>query len=235
MGRRLLLRDRNGTCTALPCSGTQKLRLPVSVFLLGIGANFQPSHHEVHEMAPALKIQISRQRAHVIEKRATRPDLGSQQTIRLVCDFKERMQTKGQQVHRSQKRTEVRLAVTEVVLQVIPLGLEHGVAFILDLPARPSCRHEPDHVLLPDFPVRDEGVVIKQLPIFIGARHFQPVDFQCVLSLCQWHVIGPAIVPELPTVGFALNPQLHAVEITPLLKCAHPPSKMGVGSWFAGE
>lgn len=147
-----------------------------SVFLRSVGSDLQPSHHEVHEMAPVFKIQIGRQRADVIEKRAPRSDLGPQQPIGSVGELQERMQTEGQQVHCGQERGEVPLAVAEVVLQVVALGLEHVVAFILDLPPRASGGHQARDVAGVDLPVGDESVAVKHLCLRVGDRQLAPVD-----------------------------------------------------------
>jgi hypothetical protein len=126
-------------------------------FLRSGGADLQPSHHKVQEMASAFKIQRGRQGADVIEKRAPRSELCPQQPIRPVGDLPQRMQTASQQVHRGQQRGEALLALSEVVFQVVARGLESIRAFIFDLSACACRRDQPDNVLFPNLPAGDQS------------------------------------------------------------------------------
>ena len=108
----------------------------VSGFLNGVGADFQTAHHKIHQPLPRFEVEIGGQRLDVVEKFASRAHGGANQAVARVGEFQQRVQGKSQQVHGHEQAAQVLFAVPEVVLQVIALGLEHVVIFILDLPPR---------------------------------------------------------------------------------------------------
>ena len=204
-------------------------------FLNGIGADFQAPHHEIHHAFPTLEVQITGQRFQMLEEPLPPPERGANLLVTLVGEFQERVQSKGQQVHRDQEAGEVLLAVSEVVLQVIAPILEHVIALVLDLPAGASSRHQARYVVGADRPVGDEGVAVADFALRVGDGHFAPVDLERVLALGERHVVGPAIKVVFPAVGFAFGAQLQGLQRAAGLQSFDPGTQMGVGSGLAGE
>ncbi len=59
----------------------------------------------------------------------------AQQRVRIIAPLQHRVEQKGQQVEAEHKGCKVLLAMARVVLDMIPLGLEHVVVFVFNFPA----------------------------------------------------------------------------------------------------
>ena len=89
-----------------------------------------------------------------------------------------------------QQGGEVLFAVAEVVFEVIALGLEGVVVFVLDLPASPARGDDALHVLVGEGEVGDEGVEVEDFSLVVGHGQFAPVDFEGVVSVGQGDLVG---------------------------------------------
>ena len=56
----------------------------------------------------------------------------------LIHQFQDRVHQEGQQVERKEEGSQVLLAVSKVVLDMIALGFEDVIVLVLDLPAGPA-------------------------------------------------------------------------------------------------
>src|SRR2546425_9599772 len=84
-----------------------------------------------------------------------------QQRILVIAPLQHRMEEKGQQVEAQQKRREILLAMTKVVLQMVALGLEHVVVFVFDFPApTPRLSHLGD-IFSAHTVIGDQAIVIE--------------------------------------------------------------------------
>ena len=66
----------------------------------------------------------------------------------------------SEQIEDDQDAGEGFLAVPEIVLEIVSVGLEHVECFVLDLPARPAARGHFGDVAGVDGQIGDEAVVI---------------------------------------------------------------------------
>src|SRR5919202_2982094 len=87
-------------------------------------------------------VRIGRDGADVLEEARARSFGGSGLDPELFEAVADRMKCEGEQVHGGEHHGEVLLAVPEVVLEVVAVGLEDVEAFVLDLPPRPGAGHD---------------------------------------------------------------------------------------------
>src|SRR5215471_2565210 len=100
------------------------------------------------------------------------------------------MEQKGQQVKAEQKRRQILLAMTKVVLQVVPLGLEHVVVFIFDLPASTTRLSNRHHVVRCQAMIGDTAIVVELLTRSgIGDGDLEPIDRQGIVPTAQEDVV----------------------------------------------
>ena len=76
------------------------------------------------------------------------------------------MEKKRQQVEAEQKRCQVSLAMTKVMLDMIALGFEHVVVFVLDFPSPTARLCDLRDVVSPQAMIGDKAVVIELLTRF---------------------------------------------------------------------
>src|SRR3954468_11939562 len=88
----------------------------------------------LHERRPIGKDEIDRDGSDVVEEARTRSFSGSGLGPELFEAVADGMKCEGEQVHGGEHHGEVLLAVAEVVLEVVAVGLEDVEAFVLDLP-----------------------------------------------------------------------------------------------------
>src|SRR2546428_13210855 len=69
-----------------------------------------------------------------MEKRLAPGKHLAKQRILVIAPLQHRVEQKGQQVEAKHTGRQVLLAMPKVVLQMVPLGLEHVVVFVCDLP-----------------------------------------------------------------------------------------------------
>src|SRR3954471_9915186 len=91
----------------------------------------------LQERRPIGKDEIGRDGSDVLEEARARSFGGSGLDPELFEAVANRMKCEGEQVHGGEHHGEVLLAVAEVVLEVVAVGLEDVEAFVLDLPAGP--------------------------------------------------------------------------------------------------
>ena len=106
-----------------------------------------------------------------------------------------------QQVQCGQHGRKVLLAVAEIVLQVIALGLQSVEAFVLDLPACPAARGKFGHVVPVDRQVGDEAVAIGHLAVGIEDLDHQPVDRHRLGVAAQRHIAQPLVAVGRPLLA----------------------------------
>ena len=146
------------------------IRLGVSVRVLGrrsaclrrhskqVGADLQTVHHEVHHGLPGGEAVVTQQGADVVEEGLARGQGRADEPIGVVAEGEEGVREQGEHVHGGEQRGEMFLAVAEVMLQMIALGFERVVVFVLDLPACAAGGDEGGGVLVGDRPVGDESI-----------------------------------------------------------------------------
>jgi hypothetical protein len=88
---------------------------------------------------------------------------------------------------------EVFLAVTEIVLKVVALGLERVKALVLDLPSGTAAGGEFDDSAAIHRQVGDEAVAVSDLALRVGDLDREPVDVHSVLAVAQGQVAQPSV------------------------------------------
>lgn len=108
-------------------------------------------------------------------------------------------------------------AVTEIVLEIVTLGLEGIEALVLDLPPGATAVGELGHIGLIDRQVGDEAVAVGGLACGVGDFDRQPVDLERIRSVAQRQVAQPTIAIDetlAPTLGgFLQRRKLDSGEI----------------------
>ena len=85
------------------------------------------------------------------------------------------MEQKSQQVEAEHTGRQVLLAMTKVVLQMVPLGLEHVVVFVFDLPAATTRLRNRHNVVIVQAMIGDTAIVIELFARFgIDDRDLEP-------------------------------------------------------------
>src|SRR5580658_5234486 len=120
---------------------------------LGEGQGFE-------QVLPGGKDQKGGDRGEVAEERPACSELLPGGAPQLVGDVADGVDREGQQVQRYQDGGEVLLAVAEVVLDVVSLGLEDVEGFVLDFPAGATAGGEFGDIVGADRQVGDETVAV---------------------------------------------------------------------------
>jgi hypothetical protein len=104
------------------------------------------------------------------------------------------MEKKGDEIEAEQKRCQVLLAVTKVMLDMIALRLEHVVIFVFDLPPPPTGLGKVGHVVICYGMIGDKAVVVE---LFAGGRmdrgDLEPIARQSTFATSQEHLVDIAI------------------------------------------
>src|SRR5260221_1396701 len=140
------------------------------------------SYHGAEECVPAWKDDVSSGGAQMFEDAASRAEPGHRVAPGPVDELAEVMQGEGEEVEDHEDGRERRLAVAEVVLEVVAVVLENVEALVLDLPARPAAGREFGDVIPVDREVGDEAVAVGQLALGVGDLDLQPVDRHGVIG-----------------------------------------------------
>jgi hypothetical protein len=211
------------------------------------GFELKPLKHEVHQVMPAFKHHVTGQGSHILKKRlASRKPL-AKQCVFLIAPFQHRVEQEGSQIEAEHHRREILLAVAEVLLEMVALGLEHVVVFVFNLPPSTTGLCPLCHVLRTEPVIRDKGMVREWCARF-GMDHdpLDPIDRERVLPRLQPDIIdealeGPFRQAPLPatlctlgdcTLGLPKGPaciQLgmrvrltHQAKVDPLLESPRP-------------
>jgi hypothetical protein len=86
-------------------------------------------------MRPTLQHHIARQGTHIIEKGLASHQHLAQPRLLLIAPLQDRMEEQRQQVEAEQKRPQVSLAVTKVMVDMIARRFEHIVLVVFDFPS----------------------------------------------------------------------------------------------------
>ena len=111
-----------------------------SGLLRGVGADFQAAHHEVHQRFPGFEVDVVHERADVLEEGFAGGQFGADEAVGLVAVGQEGVGEQGEHIHGGQQAGQMLLAVAEVVFEVVTLGLEGVVVFVLLL-SDPTAGH----------------------------------------------------------------------------------------------
>ena len=85
---------------------------------IGIGADLEPPHHEIHQCLPVGKGQVAGERAQIVEEGLARGQGGADEPIVGVGEGLKGVKEKTQDVHRGQEGGQMPFAVPKVVLQM---------------------------------------------------------------------------------------------------------------------
>lgn len=136
-----------------------------------------------------------------------------------------------EQDHGREQIGQVLLAMPEVVLEVIALGLEGVVVLVLDLPSGTACRCEIGDAVAGDGMGSGPGIVEQHFAILGRGDEFAPVDHQDIVAVAQGHLIDIAV-----SVGeMLLADAAHAGEAGVAGEVGDPFVQGGMGVWLAGE
>ena len=103
------------------------------------------------------------------------------------------MVEKGQDVQGCQERGELLFAMTEVMFQVIALGLERIIVFVFDFPTGAAGGGKGGDVLVGDREIGYPAIEVEHLALGVGLGEFTPVDPEGILAFGQGHRVGIAI------------------------------------------
>ena len=121
-----------------------------------------------------------------MEKRLAPGKYTTQQRVLSIAPLQHRMKQKGQQVEAEQKRRQILLAMTKVVLQMIALRLQHIVVFVFDLPASPTRLGHRHNVRGSQAMIGDPAIVIELFARFgIDDRKLEPIDRHGIVTPAQ--------------------------------------------------
>src|SRR5689334_1599187 len=93
----------------------------------------------------------------------------------------DRMACESEQIHGSEL-----LAVAEVVLEVVAVGLEDAEAFVLDLPSGPGAGHDLGDGVAGDGQRGHESTAVRDLALGVREGDTDPADEHRVVAVTQW-------------------------------------------------
>src|SRR3954451_16936464 len=141
------------------------------------------------QILPRREDQIDRDRRQLAEEIAAWPKLGPCGAPEFIADVADGVDGERQQVQADQDGGEGLLAVSEAVLEVVALGLEHVERLVLDLPSRPATGGQFDDGTGADRQIGDAAVAIRRLAPGVDDLDREPVDPERVLAVAQRHVM----------------------------------------------
>lgn len=128
-------------------------------------------------MSPALKEQVTGERADIVEEGCTRAEFLADGMIDGIGHIENGVQQESQQVEREQNGREIVLAVTKVVFQMIAIVLQDVMALVLGFPAGTTGVDGGDHARVVEEMIGNELVEVESFPGFLlHNRDFTPVD-----------------------------------------------------------
>ena len=128
-----------------------------------------------------------------MEKRLAPGQHTTQQCVLNIAPLQHRMEQKGQQIEAEHKRRQIALPMTEVVLQMIALGLEHVVVFVFDLPTPPTRLCHCHHVMGGQAMIGDTAIMIELCARFgIDDRDLEPIDRHGIVTPAQEYFVEVA-------------------------------------------
>jgi hypothetical protein len=117
----------------------------------------------------------------------------AKQRIRVIAPLSHRVEQKSQQVEAEHTGRQGLLAMTKVVLQMVPLGREHGVVCVCDLPAATTRLRNRHHVVIVQAMI-GETALVRELCARCGLddRDLAPMDRQGIVTTAQAYVVEGA-------------------------------------------
>ena len=85
------------------------------------------------------------------------------------------------------------LTMAKIVFQMVALGFEGIIIFVLDLPSSPARDPDFHHRLVGNPMIRRPGIVMNDLAIGTRNLQFTPVDENRIVASAQRHLIEIAI------------------------------------------
>src|SRR5215831_5354714 len=158
-----------------------------------------------------------------MEKRLTPGEHLAKQGIVMIAPFQDRMEQKGEEIETEHDRCEVLLAVTKIMLQMVPFGLKHIVIFVFDLPASTPCVGDGPDVVRAQAMIGDKAVVIQLFARFgIDDCDLEPMDRQGRVTPTQEDVVDVAHqrcfrVASIPPASFVLGHATRSLPAGPAL------------------
>ena len=131
------------------------------------------------------------------------------------------VQQVGQHDQARQRGAQVPLAMAEVVLEAIALGLERVVVLVLDLPARPPGRDDVAHRLGRHGQGAGKGVVIHGLARLVGRGQLAPVDHEGIVCVAQRQCLHPAVAIKVDLAP-GTAPYRHLLDLPATLQHVQP-------------
>ena len=140
-----------------------------------------------------IKDHITHEGLDIMDKRLASGQHLAQQRLRVIAPLQYRMAQKGQQVEAEQKRCQILLAMTKVVLQMRALGLEHVGVFVCNLPA-PTPRVRNVHNVVSRQGMIGHTAIVIQLLARCGVDdgEVEPIDRPGIVTASQEHVVEVA-------------------------------------------
>src|SRR5712692_9762226 len=140
-----------------------------------------------------VKNHITHEGLDILEKRLAPGTHLAQQRVLGIAPFQHRMEQKGQEVETEQKRREIGLAMTTVVLQMIALGLEDVVVVVVDLPPPTPRVGNVHYVVSRQAMSRDTAMVIQLFARFgLDDGKVEPMDGPSIVTAAQAYVVDGA-------------------------------------------
>ena len=196
--------------------------------------DFQPAQHEIEQGFETLEAEVARQRTKIIKKGLAAGQGGAQHLVFLVNQLLHGVQQEGQQVEGGQQGRQMLLAVAEIVRQMVALGFERVIVFVLDFPARSASFNDLGDIALIDRLPGDESIVVNRLADSIGGDQFAPVDCERIFTLAQGQLRRKAIGVGKYLFAMAAGDPV-GVHPTAALYALEPLVQRDVGTGFAHE
>ena len=182
------------------------------------------------EVAPGGEDEKDGDRPQVVEEGDASAGLFAGPRPQVLGQLGEGMVGEGDQIEGDEHGGEVFLAVTEIVLEVVALGLERIKALVLDLPSGTAAGGEFDDSAAIHRQVGDEAVSVGDLALRVGDLDREPVDVHGVLAVAQGQVAQPSV-----GIAKARFPTLERLDVLARFDAGKIFRQRRVGGRFADE
>ena len=100
---------------------------------------FETGEHKGHEMIPVIEWQIVQESSHMLEEGTARWQPATYRAIFQVKPVECCMHQEGHEDHSRQKIGQMLFSMSEAVLEMVALGFQRVVIFVLNFPSCAAC------------------------------------------------------------------------------------------------
>jgi len=154
---------------------------------------FQAPQHEVEQVVPTLEVKIAGQRTDIVEEGLAGWEGLADELIFCIAHPEHGMEQQGEQIEGSEQGGQMLFAVSEVVGQMVALGLQGIVVFVFHFPTGTPGLDDIGDVVGGNFVVGGKGIFVDNGAVGAGRGELTPVHLQGIVTVTQGDLVDETI------------------------------------------